>query len=117
LEEAKRAAKLAPWNPFLQSGTGEIAFRAGQPEEAIAAYHEAIADDPYRASCWWHLAETRKAVYGVDKETVEILRKAVELNPTEMTYSKTLVAAEKSVRQAPPTLLESSPTKGSGSTP
>ena len=117
LEEAKRAAKLAPWNPFLQSGMGEIAFRAGQTEEAIAAYHEAIADDPYRASCWWHLAETRRAVYGVDKETVEILRKAVELNPTEMTYRNALAAAEKSVRQAPPTLLESSPTKGSGSTP
>lgn len=116
LEEAKRAAKLAPWNPFFQSGMGEIALRAGRPEAAIAAYREAVADDPYRASCWWHLAEARKAVHGVDTETLEVLRKAVELNPTEIAYSNALVAAEKSVRQPPRTLLESDPTKGSGST-
>jgi O-antigen ligase len=116
LAEARRAAQLAPWNPRFQSGMGEVAFLAGQAEEAIAACREAVADDPYRASCWWRWAEARKAAHRVDAETLEILRKAVELNPTEITYSNALVAAEKSVRQAPRTLLESDPAKGSGST-
>jgi predicted Zn-dependent protease len=117
VEEARRATMLAPWNPRLESGLGELALMAGKPDQAIAAYRAAVADDPYRASCWWHLAEAMKAVHGVDMETVEVLRKAVELNPTEMTYSNALAAAEKSVRQAPDTLLESAPAKGSGSTP
>jgi len=115
--EAERATRLASWNSRLQSGLGELAMRAGESDLALDAYHEAITDDPYRSSCWWHLAEARKAVHGIDTETVEALRKAVELNPTEMTYSNALVAAEKSVRQASHGLLESDPTKESGSTP
>jgi O-antigen ligase len=117
VEEARRATMLTSWNPGLESGLGELALMAGKTDQAIAAYRAAITDDPYRASGWWHLAEAMKAVHGVDIETVEILRKAVELNPTEMTYSSALTAAEKSVRQGPGTLLESAPTKESGSTP
>ena len=117
LEEAQRATQLASWNPQYQSGLGELALLVGKPELALTSYREAIADDPYRSSCWWHLAKARNVVYGVDAETVDILRKAVELNPTEMSYSNALVAAEKSVRQAPHTLLESAPAKGSESTP
>ncbi len=101
LEEAKRAAKLAPWNSSIQSGLGHIAFSAGRADEGIAAYRAAVEDDPYRASCWWRLAEAKKAVQGVDGETLQILRKAVELNPTDIVYSNGLVAAEKSVRQSP----------------
>ncbi|HUJ11561.1 MAG TPA: O-antigen ligase family protein [Verrucomicrobiae bacterium] len=117
LQEARSAVRLSPWNLRYQSGLGELALLTGNPDEGIAAYRQAVADDPYRSSCWWHLAEARKAVYGVDAQTVEILRKAVALNPTEATYSNALVTAEKSVRQPPRTLLESPPTKGSGSTP
>jgi putative inorganic carbon (HCO3(-)) transporter len=117
LEEAQRATRLASWNPQYQSGLGELALLVGKPELALAAYQEAIADDPYRSSRWWHLAKARKVVYGVDGETVDILRKAVELNPTEMSYSNALAAAEKSVRQAPDTLLKSAPAKESESMP
>jgi cytochrome c-type biogenesis protein CcmH/NrfG len=110
-EGAKGAAKLSPWNPRLHSSVGRLALAAGRAEEGIAAYREAAELDPYRASGWWRLAETKMAVHGVDVETVGHLRMAVELNPTDITYSNALGAAEKSVRQASPTLLESDPTK------
>lgn len=100
LEEAKRAAALAPWNPGVQSGVGRLAFLAGRTEEGVAAYREAVEDDPYRASCWWRLAEAKKAAHGVDADTLQSLRKAVELNPTNPIYSNALAAAEKSVRQS-----------------
>ena len=114
LEKAKQAAKVSPWNPWLQSGVGRLAFSAGRPAEAVAAYREAVELDPYRASGWWRLAEAKKAAHEVDTEVLQVLRKAVELNPNEPTYSEALAAAEKSVRQAPPTLLESDPAKESG---
>jgi putative inorganic carbon (HCO3(-)) transporter len=115
LDTAKQAADLVPWNSRLQSSVGDMAFLAGKPNEAITAYHQAIHDDPYRASGWWHLAEAKKAMHQMDTEVLGLLRKAVELNPTNKRYSQALAAAEESVRQSRPTLLESGPAKENGS--
>ncbi len=111
LEEAKRATELAPWNPHYRLGVGYIAFLAGRTDEAIVAYCEAVEDDPYRASYWWRLAEAEMAAHGVDGKALQLLRKAVELNPTNARYHQALAAAEESVRQSPGTLLESGPAK------
>ena len=115
LEVAKRAADLVPWNSRFESGVGDLAFLAGKPDEAIVAYRDAIEDDPYRASGWWRLAEAKRAAHGIDAEALQLLRKAVELNPTNARYSRALAAAEESVRQSRPALLESGPAKEAGS--
>ncbi len=115
LADIKFAARLAPWNPRLQSILGEVALQAGQPDEAIAAYRQAIQDDPYRAAGWWRLAEAKRATHQMDAEVLEALHKAVELNPTNRRYKQALDAAEESVRQSHPALLESGPAKETGS--
>ena len=115
LEEARHAAELTPWNPRFQMTVGDIARRIGRTDEAFAAYRHAIQDDPYRASCWWHLAEAKKAAHGVDVEVLELLGKAVDLNPTNTRYVQGLAAAKESVRQSSGSLLESHPAKESGS--
>ena len=115
LDEARRAAELAPGNPRIQSSLGEVALRAGKPEEAVAAYRHAVENDPYRASCWWQLARAKIATHGVDAEALQLLKKAVELNPTNPRYSEALAAAEESVRQSPSSLLQSDPAKEAGS--
>ena len=117
LADAERAVELAPWNPGYKTVLSQIELRTGNVEKAMSTLRQAIADDPYRSSGWWHLAQARKTVYGPDAETIRILQRAVELNPTEATYRNALADAEKSVRQAPTTLLESNPTKGSEFTP
>jgi len=115
LDDARLAARMAPWNPHFQSSLGEVALQAGKPEEAIAAYRRAIEGDPYRASCWWQLARVKIATHGVDAEALQLLQKAVELNPTNTRYSQALAAAKESVRQSPGSLLESDPAKEAGS--
>jgi len=45
---------------------------------------------------------------------LHLLRKAVELNPTNTRYKQALAAAEESVRQSHPALLESTPAKEAG---
>jgi cytochrome c-type biogenesis protein CcmH/NrfG len=92
-----------------------MAFLAGRRDEAVAAYRDAIQDDPYRASGWWRLAEAKMVTHGIDAEVLQLLRKAVELNPTNARYNRALAAAEESVRQSRPTLLESEPAKEAGS--
>jgi cytochrome c-type biogenesis protein CcmH/NrfG len=92
-----------------------MAFLAGKPDVAIAAYRDAIQGDPYRASGWWRLAEAENATHGIDAEVLRLLRKAVELNPTNTRYNRALAAAEESVRQSRPALLESKPAKEAGS--
>jgi hypothetical protein len=111
LDEARHAAELAPWNPRFQSTVGDIAGRTGKTDEAFAAYRRAIQGDCYRASCWWRLAEAKKAAHGVDTEVLQLLSTAVELNPTNTRYRQALAAAKESVRQSPGPLLESSPAK------
>ena len=115
LDAAKRAADLVPWNSRFKSGVGDMAFLAGKPDVAIAAYRDAIQGDPYRASGWWRLAEAKRVTHGIDAEVLQLLRKAVELNPTNARYNRALAAAEESVRQSRPTLLESEPAKEAGS--
>jgi len=115
LDEARQAAELTPWNPRFQSTFGDIARRTGKTDEAIAAYWHAIHDDPYRASCWWRLAETKIAAHGVDAEVLQLLSKAANLNPTNTRYSQALAAAKETVRQSPGALLESHPAKETGS--
>jgi O-antigen ligase len=115
LDAAKRAAALVPWNSRLESAVGDMAFFAGRRDEAIGAYRDAIQDDPYRASGWWRLAEAKRVTHGIDAEVLQLLRKAVELNPTNTRYNRALAAAEESVRQSPPPLLESEPAKEAGS--
>ena len=115
LDAAKRAADLAPWNSRFKSTVGDMAFLTGKPDQAIAAYRQAIQDDPYRASGWWRLAEAKKVAHEMDAEVLQLLRKAVELNPTNRRYSQALAAVEESVRQFRPALLESRPTKEAGS--
>ncbi len=115
LSTAKQAADLAPWNSHFRSSIGDLAFLAGRRDEAIAAYRQAIEDDPYRASGWWRLAEAKKAAHQMDTEVLEALHKAVELNPTNKRYGEALAAAEESVRQSHPALLESKPAKETGS--
>ncbi len=111
LEENKRAVRLVPWNSRLQSGLGNMALRAGNIEEAFAAYRRAIECDPYRASGWWRLARAKITAHGVDAEDVQLLSRAVELNPTNPRYSQALAAAKESVRQSTGALLESDPAK------
>jgi tetratricopeptide (TPR) repeat protein len=115
LDTAKRAADLVPWNSRFKSNVGDMAFLAHRPDEAIAAYRRAIQDDPYRASGWWRLAEAKRAAHQMDAEVLELLRKAVELNPTNKRYSQALATTEESVRQSHPALLESDPAKEAGS--
>ena len=115
LNTAKQAADLAPWNSRLKSNVGDMAFLAGKPDEAIAAYRQAIEDDPYRASGWLRLAEAKRAAHQTDAEVLQLLHKAVELNPMNKRYSQALAAAEESVRQSRPALLESGPAKEAGS--
>jgi O-antigen ligase len=115
LDTAKRAAALVPWNSHFESAVGDMAFSAGRGHEAIAAYRRAIQDDPYRAAGWWRLAEAKRVAHQVDAEMLQLLRKAVELNPTNKRYSQALGAAEESVRQSHPALLESEPAKEAGS--
>lgn len=111
LDESRQAVRLAPWNSRLQSSLGETALRAGATEEAFAAYRRAIESDPYRASGWWQLARAKTATHGVDTEVVQLLSRAVELNPTNPRYSQALAAAKESVRQSTGALLESDPAK------
>jgi predicted Zn-dependent protease len=111
LEAAKRAAELAPWNPRYRSDLGSIAFLAGRVDEAIRAYSEARDRDRYRASLWWRLAEAEMAVHGVDGKVLQLLERAVELNPTNPRYHQAFAAAKESVRQSPGALLESGPAK------
>jgi O-antigen ligase len=111
LDENRRAARLAPWNSRLQSGLGEMALRAGRIEEAFPAYRHAIECDPYRASGWWQLARAKIAAHGVDTEALQLLRRAVELNPTNSHYIQALAAAKESVRQSTGALLEFIPAK------
>jgi O-antigen ligase len=115
LDECEQAARLAPWNSRLQSGLGQMALRAGRTEEAFAAYRRAIDSDPYRASGWWQLAGAKKAAHGVDTEVLQLLGKAVDLNPTNPRYGEALAAAKESVRQSSGALLESDPAKEAGS--
>jgi cytochrome c-type biogenesis protein CcmH/NrfG len=89
----------------------ETALRAGDIEEAFAAYRCAIAGDPYRASGWWQLARAKITAHGVDTEVLQLLQRAVELNPTNPRYSQALATAKESVRQSTDTLLESDPAK------
>jgi tetratricopeptide (TPR) repeat protein len=105
LDDAKLAARMAPWNPHFQTSLGEVALQAGKPQEAMAAYRHAIEDDPYRASYWWQLARVKIATHGVDAEALQLLKKAVELNPTNPRYGQALGAAKESVRQSPSSLL------------
>ena len=114
LDQARRAAALTPWNPRFELTLGDFALRTGNTAEALAAYHHSIDDDPYRASLWWHLAMAKMHAQGVDAEAVELLRKAVELNPTNERYRQDLSDAEESVRQSTHTLLESNPAKEAG---
>ena len=114
-DTAKRATALAPWNSRFESALGDIAFLTGRRDEAIAAYHDAVQDDPYRASGWWRLAEAKRMTHGIDAEILQLLGKAVELNPTNTRYSRALAAAKESVRQSHPPLLESEPAKEAGS--
>jgi O-antigen ligase len=111
LHETRRAVALAPWNARLQSGLGETALRAGEIDEALTAYRHAIDCDPYRASGWWQLAKAKTAAHGVDAEVLQLLSRAVELNPTNPRYSQALATAKESVRQSTGALLESSPAK------
>ena len=115
LDTAKEAADLVPWNARLRTTVGDMARLAGKPDEAIEAYRDAIQDDPFRASLWWRLAGAKKALHGTDAEVLELLRKAVALNPTNTRYSQALATAEESVRQSSPALLESEPAKETGS--
>jgi len=115
LNTAKQAADLAPWNSHFKSNVGDMAFLARKPDEAIAAYRQAIEDDPYRASGWLRLAEAKKAAHEMDAEVLQLLHKAVELNPMNKRYSQALATAEESVRQSRPALLESGPAKEAGS--
>jgi cytochrome c-type biogenesis protein CcmH/NrfG len=111
LDENRQAVRLAPWNSRLQSSLGETALRAGSIEEAFTAYRHAIERDPYRASGWWQLARAKMAAHGVDTEVLQLLSKAVELNPTSPRYNQALAAAKESVRQSTGALLESDPAK------
>ena len=111
LEEAKRATELAPWNPYYRFSLGDIALLVGRTDEAITAYCEAVESDPYRASCWWRLAQVEMATHGVDKKALQLLQRATELNPTNPRYHHALATAKESVRQPPGSLLESGPTK------
>jgi O-antigen ligase len=115
LIEAKQASALAPWNPHFEADVGDIARLAGKPAEVVAAYRDAIEDDPYRASLWWRAGQAEMAVHGINADAIQYLRKAVELNPTNSRYKQALADAEESVRQSPPALLESSPAKDAGS--
>jgi len=115
LAEARRAVDLEPWNSRLQSVLGRVALRAGQTDEALAAYRRAIDGDPYRASYWWQLADAKTAAHGVDAEVLRLMNKAVELNPTNARYAQVLAAAKESVRQSSGTLLQSAPAKAAGS--
>lgn len=115
LDDIKTATRLAPWNPRFQLILGQVALQAGKSDEAIAAYRQAIQDDPYRASGWWRLAEAKKATHHMDTEVLELLHKAHELNPMNKRYSQALAAVEESVRQSHPALLESIPAKENGS--
>jgi tetratricopeptide (TPR) repeat protein len=110
-KEAKRATELAPWNSYYLSSLGDIALAAGRTDEAITAYCEAVEADPYRASYWWRLAQVEMAAHGLDKSGLQLLRRAMELNPTNPRYRQALFAAEESVRQRSRTLLESGPAK------
>jgi O-antigen ligase len=115
LIEARQASALAPWNPHFEAEVGDIARLAGRPTEVIAAYRDAIGDDPYRASLWWRAGQAEIAVHGINADAIHYLRKAVELNPTNLRYNQALADAEESVRQSPPGLLESHPAKDAGS--
>lgn len=114
LDDATAAARMAPWNPHFQSTLGELALQAGKPEEALAAYRRAIRNDPCRASYWWQLARAKTATHGVDAEVLQLMHKAVELNPTNARYKQALSAAEESVRQSPGSLLQSDPAEEAG---
>jgi tetratricopeptide (TPR) repeat protein len=111
LEKAKRATELAPWNPHYRLELGSVAFLAGQTDEAIAAYCDAVEGDPYRSSYWWQLATAKIAAHGVDGKVLQLLQRAVDLNPTNARYRQALAAAKESVRQSPGSLLQSHPAK------
>jgi O-antigen ligase len=115
LDEARQAAELEPWNSRLQSALGRVALRAGRNDEALAAYRRAIDGDPYRASYWWQFARAKIATHGLDTEALQLLDKAVELNPTNARYAQELAAAKESVRQSTGTLLQSDPAREAGS--
>jgi tetratricopeptide (TPR) repeat protein len=111
MASARRAIELAPRNPHYRAVAGDLAVELGRFDEAIGFYRTAIECDPYRASYHWRLARVLATAGGRADQVIEQLRQAHGLNPTKQRYREDLEAAQESVRQSAPVLLESAPTK------
>jgi tetratricopeptide (TPR) repeat protein len=121
LAMARRSIELAPRNPHYYAAAGSLALtlsHSGEKEidaewlqKAVDYYRAAIDCDPYRASYHWRLARAIVAAGGHLDQVVEQLRAANALNPTKQLYREDLAAAEESVRQSTPALLEFVPAK------
>ena len=110
-ESAQRAISLSPRNPYYHAAAGDLAVASENFSAAIDSYEQAVGCDPFRASYHWRLAPVLMRTAGRESEAIEQLQLAVRLNPTKEAYRDDLRAAEESIRQPPPLLLESAPTK------
>jgi hypothetical protein len=108
---ARAATALSPRNANYQATAGDLAVKLGRFDEAVSCYALAIDADPYRASFHWRLARVLRASRGVTEKVVAQFKRAVALNPTNPRYRQDLEAAEESVRQSSPGLLQSAPAR------
>lgn len=108
LAAAEQSIRYSPRNAHYHVAAGDLAVEVGKFDDAIRNYRAAIGCDPYRASYHWRLAQALAAMDHSD-EILEQLRLAEKLNPTNPRYREDRAAAEESVRQAQPVLLESAP--------
>jgi hypothetical protein len=109
LANTRQAVELAPRASQYRVAAGDLALVLRRFDEAIEHYRRAIENDPVRAAYHWRLARALITAHGVTDEARQQLRLAVALNRTNPRYRHDLAEAEESVRQSPPSLLQSAP--------
>jgi TolB-like protein/Tfp pilus assembly protein PilF len=91
--EDRRALELAPNDGFAKFNLGNRLASFGQLEQAIALTREALATEPLRANWYNWLAVYLSGLNRLD-EAERAIRRALELQPTAVSYYETLTIIE-----------------------
>ena len=91
--EDRRALELAPNDGFAKFNLGNRLASFGQLEQAIELTREALATEPLRANWYNWLAVYLSGLNRLD-EAERAIRRALELQPTAVSYYETLTIIE-----------------------